>query len=208
MKNETPNPIKISIIGNERFDFIQNLITNNLKKINKTLYSYILTPQGKILYEVQIDKFHDSYDMICTNDQMDLYNYLNTYSKLSEVLLKKVSIDSIAYSEDYLLKLFKSGRIDSNFLKNSSYAPSEIHDEYIDYEKGCYIGQEVVSRIKHRQLIKKNIKIFEQTVKYMKPLSSEFNLLLELDKYKILRLDVGSNYQEIQDNFGIKVINP
>ena len=208
MKNETPNPIKISIIGNERFDFIQNLITNDLKKIDKILHSYILTPQGKILYEVQIEKYEDSFAILCTNDQVNLFEYLDKYSKLSDVSLKKLSTDSLIYGQNYLLNLLKVGRIDSNFLKHSSYIPSEIHDEYIDYDKGCYVGQEVVSRIKHRQLNKKNIKIFEQTVQVNKPLSSEFQLLLELDRYKILRLDIGSNYKKIFDSFGMELINP
>ncbi len=208
MKNETPNPIKISIIGNERFDFIQNLITNDLKKIDKILHSYILTPQGKILYEVQIEKYEDSFAILCTNDQVNLFEYLDKYSKLSDVSLKKLSTDSLIYGQNYLLNLLKVGRIDSNFLKHSSYIPSEIHDEYIDYDKGCYVGQEVVSRIKHRQLNKKNIKIFEQTIEAIKPLSSEFQLLLELDRYKILRLDIGSNYKKIFDSFGMELINP
>lgn len=35
MEIKTPNPVKISVSGEERFDFIQNLITNDLKLIPK-----------------------------------------------------------------------------------------------------------------------------------------------------------------------------
>ena len=167
MKNETLNPIKISISGEERFDFIQNLITNDLNKIDKTLYSYLLTPQGKILYEVQIQKLNESYDILCTNDQLNLFEYLDKYSKLSEISLKKLSIDSMSFGKNYLLNLFKDGKIDSNFLKHSNYLPSEINDEYVDYKKGCYVGQEVVSRIKHRQLKKKILECLKKSLKIL-----------------------------------------
>ncbi len=208
MKIETPNPVKISINGNESFDFIQNLITNDLNIINDILYSYLLTPQGKILHEVQIKKSNKGYDIICTNDQVNLYEYLYKYSKLSEISIEKLSIDSELYGKNYLLDLFKDGRIDCNFLKHSNFLPSEIHDNYINYEKGCYVGQEVVSRIKHRQLKRKNIRVFEQISQKINPLPSEFQLLMELDKYKILRLSVDANYKLMQDDLGIKLINP
>ena len=49
MKIKTFNPIKIEITGKERFEFLQNLITNDLNKEEEIIYSYLLTPQGKIL---------------------------------------------------------------------------------------------------------------------------------------------------------------
>ena len=59
MKIETPNPIKILIYGDEKIDFIQNIITNDILNKSKSLYSYILTPQGKILFEIQINFMSD-----------------------------------------------------------------------------------------------------------------------------------------------------
>jgi folate-binding protein YgfZ len=207
MEIKTPNPVKISVSGEERFDFIQNLITNDLNKLVNILYSYILTPQGKILFEVQVERFSDHFEILCTNDQFNLFEFLNKYSRLSDVSLEKKSLDSSLYGEDYLLALLEKGRVDSNFLKHSTHIPSEIHDEYIDYQKGCYVGQEVVSRIKHRQLNKKNIKIFEISDDSLIDLSSNLKLLLELGKYKIIRLDISSDYDEILKKFKLKIIN-
>ena len=42
MQIETLNPIKIRVFGEERFDFLQNIITNDLTKLKKELKSYIL----------------------------------------------------------------------------------------------------------------------------------------------------------------------
>ena len=65
MKIETLNPIKILIYGDERIDFIQNIITNDILNDSKSLYSYILTPQGKILFEIQINFMKDFLEIIC-----------------------------------------------------------------------------------------------------------------------------------------------
>ena len=75
MQIETLNPIKIRVSGPERFDFLQNIITNDLNKLDEELFSYILTPQGKILYEIIITNSKKSYDLVCTNDQNDLATY-------------------------------------------------------------------------------------------------------------------------------------
>ena len=55
MEIKTFNPAKFSIKGEERFDFLQNIITNNLIKNDSVIYSYVLTPQGKIYSEIQIN---------------------------------------------------------------------------------------------------------------------------------------------------------
>ena len=186
MQIETLNPIKIKVSGSERFDFLQNIITNDLNKLEEELFSYILTPQGKILYEIIITNSKESYDLVCTNDQNDLATYLKKYASLSDVNLHIENIDATEYDEKYILNQLSSGNIDANLLKHSSFLPSEINDELVDYSKGCFVGQEVVSRIKHRQLNKKKVivKIFEE-----KPqnLPNDSEILFQLNNYFVLR---------------------
>ena len=186
MQIETLNPIKIRVSGSERFDFLQNIITNDLNKLEEELFSYILTPQGKILYEIIITNSKESYDLVCTNDQNDLATYLKKYASLSDVDLHIENIETSKYDEKYILKQLSSGNIDANLLKHSSLLPSEINDELVDYSKGCFVGQEVVSRIKHRQLNKKKVtvKVFEQKPQNL-PSNSE--ILFQLNNFFILR---------------------
>jgi folate-binding protein YgfZ len=186
MQIETLNPIKIKVSGSERFDFLQNIITNDLNKLEEELFSYILTPQGKILYEIIITNSKESYDLVCTNDQNYLATYLKKYASLSDVDLHIENIDAREYNEKYILNQLSSGNIDANLLKHSSLLPSEINDELVDYSKGCFVGQEVVSRIKHRQLNKKKVtvKVFEQKPQNL-PNNSE--ILFQLNNYFILR---------------------
>ncbi len=186
MQIKTLNPIKIKVFGEERYDFLQNIITNDLSKLEKELKSYILTPQGKILYEIIITKSKESYDLVCSNDQNDLPTFLNKYALLSNVNLSVEKIDITKFDKNYILDLLSIGEIDANLLKQSSLLPSEVNDELVDYSKGCFVGQEVVSRIKHRQLNKKKVvvKVFEK-----KPHKFEdnFELLLQVDNYHIVR---------------------
>ena len=48
----------IQVKGVEAKDFLQNIVTNNIEKAknNSTVFSSILTPQGKYLFEFFIDK--------------------------------------------------------------------------------------------------------------------------------------------------------
>jgi tRNA-modifying protein YgfZ len=206
MKIETPNPIKILIYGDEKIDFIQNIITNDILNKSKSLYSYILTPQGKILFEIQINFMSDCLEIICSNDQSDLISYLEKYAKLSDISLQKFQLDVANYGENYFLNSLKIGKIDSNFLPHSTLNPSEVHDEYINYQKGCFVGQEVVSRIKHRQLQKKNILIFEKINQNMHNLRDDFELLIEVKNFLVLRLPKDIEYSNFESELGLKKI--
>ena len=206
MKIETPNPIKILIYGDEKIDFIQNIITNDILNKSKSLYSYILTPQGKILFEIQINFMSDCLEIICSNDQSDLISYLEKYAKLSDISLQKFQLDVANYGENYFLNSLKIGKIDSNFLPHSTLNPSEVHDEYINYQKGCFVGQEVVSRIKHRQLQKKNILIFEKINPNMLNLPDDFELLIEVKDFLVIRLPKNIEYSNFESELGIRKI--
>lgn len=206
MKIETPNPIKILIYGDEKIDFIQNIITNDILNKSKSLYSYILTPQGKILFEIQINFMSDCLEIICSNDQSDLISYLEKYAKLSDISLQKFQLDVANYGENYFLNSLKIGKIDSNFLPHSTLNPSEVHDEYINYQKGCFVGQEVVSRIKHRQLQKKNILIFEKINQNMLNLPDDFELLIEVKNFLVIRLPKNIEYSNFESELGLRKI--
>jgi len=194
MQIETLNPIKIKVFGEERFDFLQNIITNDLNKLDKKLESYILSPQGKILYQIIITKSDESYDIFCSNDQNDLSEFLNKYALLSNVNLVIEKTDNTKYDKNYILNQLSVGKIDANLLKQSSLLPSEVNDELVDYSKGCFVGQEVVSRIKHRQLQKKNILIFEKIDQNSLNLPNNFDLLIEIKNFLVLRLPKNIEY--------------
>jgi folate-binding protein YgfZ len=207
MKIKTFNPIKIEITGKERFEFLQNLITNDLNKEEEIIYSYLLTPQGKILSELQIKKENNFIEIYCTNDQVNIFNFFQKYAKLSDVLLeeKKTFINNI--NEQYFIDLLSQGYIDSNILPHSRFNPSEISPSYIDYKKGCYIGQEVVSRMKHRQLNKKTIKVFQGLTFDNTQNIDNLDVIIKIGRFYIIRLPINSDFGNLQNTYGLKKID-
>jgi len=53
----------IQINGPEAKDFLQNIVTNDIEKVNNssTIFSSILPPQGKYLFEFFVLKLKDGY---------------------------------------------------------------------------------------------------------------------------------------------------
>ena len=84
----------IQIDGTEAKDFLQNIVTNDIEKITDkfTLFSSILTPQGKYLYEFFILKFKDKYLLECEKEAApELIKLFNFYKLRSKVNLSNVS---------------------------------------------------------------------------------------------------------------------
>ena len=57
----------IQVNGPEAKEFLQNIVTNNVEKVTpeSTLFSSILTPQGKYLFDFFIIKLKDNYLIEC-----------------------------------------------------------------------------------------------------------------------------------------------
>ena len=57
----------IQVNGPEAKDFLQNIVTNDIEKVtsSSTVFSSILTPQGKYLFEFFILKLKDGYLIEC-----------------------------------------------------------------------------------------------------------------------------------------------
>ena len=53
----------IQVKGSEAKDFLQNIVTNDLEKVTNesTIFSSILTPQGKYLFEFFVIKLGNNY---------------------------------------------------------------------------------------------------------------------------------------------------
>ena len=89
------------IHGENVKDFLQNLITNDIKKVtnNSSCFASLLTPQGKFLYEFIIAKHKQGYFIDCEKSQVDsLFKQLNTYKIRSKVELLNLSNEFVVAS--------------------------------------------------------------------------------------------------------------
>ncbi len=74
--------------GEDSKEFLQNLITNDINKVNETnsCFASLLTPQGKYLFDFIIVKHKNGYLIDCEKLQIEnLYNQLDLYKLRSKV---------------------------------------------------------------------------------------------------------------------------
>ena len=82
------------VSGDDCYDFLQNLVSNDLSKINddNSCFASLLTPQGKFLFEFIIVKHKSGYFIDCEKSQSEeLFKQLNLYKLRSKVDLMNLS---------------------------------------------------------------------------------------------------------------------
>jgi hypothetical protein len=221
--------ILISLTGNDVAKFLQGVITNDINKVSDdtAIYSCILTPQGRYLYDFFILKDNNVYIIDCLKSQTDgLLQKLQMYKLRSDVTIATLPDynvyglrdvhSSYGFSkelgckgkiENYIVyndprSIYMPGRIylpigefedfaarhhlvkdavcydeirirtgvaegDKDLIQNKSF-PLEYGFEQlnaIDFDKGCYVGQEVTTRTKRQGVIRKNIFFVTSNVK-------------------------------------------
>ena len=84
----------IYINGKDCLNYLQNIISNDLNKVldNQSCFSYLLTPQGKYLFEFIIVKHKNGYFLDCPKYQIEnLYKQLVVYKLRSKVEITNLS---------------------------------------------------------------------------------------------------------------------
>ena len=74
----------VLIKGDEASDFLQNIITNDIKKASykNSIFSALLTPQGKYLNEFFIISHQKGYLLDCSEDSTDeIIENLSKYNR-------------------------------------------------------------------------------------------------------------------------------
>ena len=99
----------ISISGKDTEEFLQNIITNDIKKVSNTnsIFSALLTPQGKYLCEFFIVKSKNRFLLDCDGKSViELIESLSKYKLRSEITIDDLSneyaigiISSIKFKE-------------------------------------------------------------------------------------------------------------
>ena len=95
----------VYVSGEDTFDYLQNIISNDLNKVsdNQSCFSYLLTPQGKYLFEFIIIKHKSGYFLDCPKYQIEnLYKQLTLYKLRSKVEITNLSNEFVvaALSKD------------------------------------------------------------------------------------------------------------
>jgi len=185
----------IHLEGPDRHDFLQGLITNDIKNLTpeKPLYACLLTPQGKFLHDFFLIEGNDFTLLDCEGGEraQDFFRRLNMYKLRKDV---QISIEehNAVYAvfgapigigdprdpemgnrtfekPDLQEKPFEEWDINRikltipdgsrDLIPEKSTMDEGRMDQLnaIDYDKGCYIGQELTARMHYRGLGKKHL---------------------------------------------------
>ncbi|MCE2992412.1 MAG: hypothetical protein LW825_05820 [Candidatus Jidaibacter sp.] len=189
----------IQLTGRDAVKFLQSLITNDATKISNLeyMYAFMLTPQGRFLYDFFIIKTDDSILLDCQAARInEICAKLQMYKLRSEVEICQTDLKVYASSAPINNQSFADPRSPKmGFRTIGNILDANAHDsEYhalrikllvpdadfdftygrslplnfgeaplsaIDFNKGCYVGQEVTARMNHRGGIHKKLYLLE-----------------------------------------------
>ena len=186
----------IQIKGSEAKDFLQNIVTNDIEKVtnSSTLFSSILTPQGKYLFEFFVLKLKDGYLLECEKKStVEIIKLLNFYKLRSK-------IDLINLSEKYvaaIISLEKFKEINSSSLSKGSTTSYQYDSVYID-PRNDKLGAKIISKLEniHLTIKKLNLKITDKKKYYSK--SFELGIpQIDLNKLKDKIFGIENNLDEL-----------
>jgi len=186
----------IQIKGSEAKDFLQNIVTNDIEKVtsDSTVFSSILTPQGKYLFEFFILKLKDNYLIECEKKSTtEIIKLLNFYKLRSKV-------DFIDLSEKYataIISLEKFKEINGSNLSKGSTTSYGEDPVYID-PRNEKLGAKIISKLEniHLTIKKLNLKISDKEKYYNK--SFELGIpQINLDKLKEKIFGIENNLDEL-----------
>ncbi|MDA8822690.1 hypothetical protein N9N34_03055 [Candidatus Pelagibacter bacterium] len=163
----------ISITGDDAKEFLQNIITNDIEKVSEdnSIFSALLNPQGKYLYEFFIISSNNGYFLDCGNkSKEDLISHLSKYKLKSKVEIKDLSSD---YTIGILsAEMFKEIQSKNNKSTNTIlYRESPI---FMDPRKK-ELGARILSSLEKLHLTIK--KLNRQLKKYLYLIDHEPNFI-------------------------------
>jgi len=186
----------IEVKGTEAKDFLQNIVTNDIEKVTDqlTVFSSILTPQGKYLFDFFVLKLKDSYLLECEKKSTEKIIKLLNYYKL------RSKVDFADLTEKYValvisLEKFKEiNNFDFSIGKTTSYGNDPV---YID-PRNSNLGAKLISKLENMHLtIKKlNLTISDKKKYYNK--SFELGIpQIDLDKLREKVFGIENNLDEL-----------
>ena len=186
----------VKISGVDAKEFLQNIVTNDLEKVSEesTIFSSILTPQGKYLFEFFILKFADGYILECekksSSEILKIFNFYKLRSKVNFLNENEKYISAI-------ISLEKFKEIGGRSSEEGATVSLQGDPIYID-PRSAKLGAKIISKVKSIDLIikKLNLKTTDKDKYYNK--SFELGIpQTNLDKLKDKIFGIENNLDEL-----------
>ena len=154
--------------GPDAKDFLQNIVTNDIEKVTSstTVFSSILTPQGKYLFEFFIMRLEDGYLLECekksTIEIIKLFNFYKLRSKVNLIDLSEKYVAAV-------ISLEKFKEINGSDLSKGKTTIYREDPVYID-PRNFKLGAKIISKLEkiHLTIKKLNLIIADKNKYYNK----------------------------------------
>jgi len=186
----------LAVSGDERTDFLQGLVTNDVTRLAPTcpVYAGLLTPQGKLLFDfllwtrddaILIDVARGHTDSlarrltmyklranvtIAPRPELAIYAYWGggalpgtadpRLGALGTRAIVQPGEPANAGEADYIAHRLALGVGEASEIGDEATYPLEANFELlhgVDFKKGCYVGQELTARMKHKSVLRKRV---------------------------------------------------
>ena len=158
----------ISIIGKDAKMFLQNIVTNDIEKVSSssTIFSAILTPQGKYLFEFFLIQSKNGFFLDCDKKFTDeIISYLSKYKLRSDIEVKDVSSEHIIG----IISIDKFVEIQNNEKMNTDTFLFRQSPLFID-PRNKELGARILSTLEklHLTIKKLNLNIVKSDIYFLK----------------------------------------
>ena len=184
------------ISGEDTDTFLQNLISNDIKKVNdsNSCFASLLTPQGKYLFEFIITKHKKGYFLECEKKIIDaLFVKLNSYKFRSKIELLNLSNEFVVavLSREKFLTLDKSKDIAGYTIK---FREDPI---YLD-PRHKNLGARLITNLEKLHLSLKLLKLKSTNIDKYYSISSEIGIpQINTDKLQNNLFGIECNLNEL-----------
>ena len=147
----------IFVNGEDARDFLQNIVTNDVYKVNDnySCFASLLTPQGKYLYDFMIIKHKNGYIIDCESNQIEeLIKRLNIYKLNSKIEILNLSneFQVAVVSNEKFLTLDNSKDIEG-------YTTTYRNDPFLVDPRNKKLGVRVIINLEKLYLSIKKLKL-------------------------------------------------
>ena len=184
------------INGAEAKEFLQNLISNDINKIDETnsCFASLLTPQGKFLFAFIIVKYKSGYFIDCEKSQIAaLFKQLSVYKLRSNVAIMNLSNEFViaAFSREKFLK-FEGAK------DQSGYTIKYREDPILLDPRNKDLGARLIINLEKLYLSLKKLELKNSKVDEYYKLSHELGIAQkEMNKLQNKLFGIECNFEEL-----------
>ncbi|MEM6411517.1 MAG: folate-binding protein [Pseudomonadota bacterium] len=200
MEIHLPYTSILKLEGPDTIDLVDRIFTCSVQRLDagSSRPGALLTPQGKIIADFSLTRTENGCSLAVHSDVVDiLEKRLKLFRLRADVDISRDEIPAI--DVDHAARIAAGQPVYGYDFTDAEVFPTDVNLDLfggIDYKKGCFVGQEVVSRMYRRGKIRKRTVILEgeglekgMDVRVGKKLIGKVTSASEQNALAILRID-------------------